>query len=129
MERAVTVHFDIAVPVTSSEPAGRKERRESRVLVVMAHGNGLCLVCEPGLVLDHLHENGSGASEDGFAFAGHGVDHEPLPDGVYVGELVFIDDGPGDWPGSREVAVSLRKTRLATVEEWTAHLNGEWPWT
>ncbi len=106
----------------------KEARSKSRVLVVMMHGEGLCLCCEPGLVLDYLHEGGGSASEDGFVLEDHGVDHAELPDGIYVGELSLIDDGPGDYPGTREVCPALSGVRLATVEEWKAHLRGEWPW-
>lgn len=86
----------------------KEARSKSRVLVVMMHGEGLCLCCEPGLVLDYLHEGGGSASEDGFVLEDHGVDHAELPDGIYVGELSLIDDGPGDYP-ARETMALLQK--------------------
>ena len=45
--------------------------------------------------------------------------------GVVVG---LTDDGPGDWPGSREVRLGFASMRPATKEEWDAHCGGLWPW-
>ena len=101
---------------------------KSRVLVVFAYGAGLVLACEDGVALDFIRENGSGASIDGFVLDKESVDHGPQADGVYIGVLSLVDDGPGDWPGSRECAPALRDVRPATEAEWTAHLSGEWPW-
>jgi len=101
---------------------------KSRVLVVFAYGAGLALACEDGVALDFIRETGSGASIDGFVLDTGGVDYEPQADGVYIGVLSLVDDGPGDWPGSRECAPTLRDVRPATAAEWTAHLSGEWPW-
>ncbi len=50
------------------------------------------------------------------------------PDGVYLFELFFEDDGPGDSPGTRETVLSVKSDRPVTVEEWNAHVSGEWPW-
>jgi hypothetical protein len=55
-------------------------------------------------------------------------DHEPQPDGIYIAELVFVDEGPGDWPGSRETSIGVRNWRLATAAEWEEYVEGNWPW-
>jgi hypothetical protein len=117
-------------PVDFSAAERRIEQRtKSRALVVMAHGKGLCVSCEPGVALDFIHENDSTATEDGFVLDQASVDYcETLPDGVYYGVLVLLDDGPGDAPGSREFFASLTSVRLATAEEWHSHLRGEWAW-
>jgi hypothetical protein len=113
-----------AFTVVKEEP-----RRVCRTLFVLAHGTGAALVCEPGAPLEFLSENGHGANEDGFLLEKEGIDFDAgLPDGVYVGTLSLVDDGPGDWPGSREFCARLDDVRLATADEWKAHLAGQWPW-
>lgn len=56
------------------------------------------------------------------------LDHAPHPDDVYMAELVLVDDGPGDVPGTREHLASIRNLRRVTREEWEAFLLDEWPW-
>jgi len=121
---------DLTLAAVAGEPVRREDSpRKSRVLVVMAHGVGLCLYCEPGIVLDYIHETYGFLPEDGFPLDKGGVDYDAaLPNGVYYGVLSLVDDGPGDWPGSREVCPTLKDTRLATPEEWQAHLTDEIPW-
>lgn len=48
-------------------------------------------------------------------------------DGLYVWEGDYVDDGPGDWPGSRECRLD-GWWRRATDEEWARHGRDEWPW-
>jgi hypothetical protein len=103
-------------------------RRTSRVLVVFAHGEAMSLVCEPGLPLECLKEIGEVRGGGIDAFNLYGVDYETRQDGVYYGVLHIVDDGPGDWPGSREVTVCLKDVRPTTVGEWASHRRGEWPW-
>jgi hypothetical protein len=70
-----------------------------------------------------------GGGPDTFDAGRMNVDSDvPLEDGVYICDIKVEDDGPGDWPGSREVIPALRKPRRATKEEWAAHCRGEWPW-
>jgi hypothetical protein len=111
------------------EQKAAEGRRKARVVFVMAHGTGLALCCEESIVLDYLSEVGSGATVDGFPLDSHGVDYDTkLPDGVYMGVMSLVDDGPGDYPGSREVCPSLGDARLATADEWRAFIEGEYPW-
>ncbi len=117
----------VLVPATP-EALAAEHRTKSRVLVVYAHGQALALVCEPGITLDFIHESDSKANTDGFVLDEAVVDYGIMPDGVYYGVLSLVDDGPGDWPGSREVCPSLSDVRPVTADEWKAHLQGEWPW-
>jgi hypothetical protein len=80
---------------------------------------------EDGAVEDFIHDM---VGPDDFDLEKAGADYAPHADGVYVGTLKLVDDGPGDWPGSREVALQLCDTHLATEEEWRAYRDGEWPW-
>jgi hypothetical protein len=106
----------------------KEKRMRCRCLVVFAHGQGLVILCESGIPLDYLHDNGSGAGQDGFVLDNENVDYEKQPDGVYVGVLSLHVVGPGDWPGTYEHEPWLRDVRPITAEEWSYHLGGEWPW-
>jgi|GEM_PF-2503990 len=113
--------------------AAQKETREvartGKALVVVAHGKPYVLAWQAG---KHLAEvmAGHGADKDGFDPEKNGYDMGPAPngDGVYVCDLGWVDDGPGDWPGSREVLPSIKTWRPVTAEEWGYQRNGEWPW-
>jgi hypothetical protein len=109
-------------------PPQKDRKATSRVLVAFFFGEGLVLCCEKSVVLDFICEGGIGASEDGFTLDGAGVDYKLKPDGLYIGVLRLVDDGAGDYPGTREYMPSLADTRLATKREWRAHLAGDWPW-
>lgn len=41
-------------------------------------------------------------------------------DGVFVAFLKFVDDGPGDWPGTREWSLQATKVRPISEKEWRA---------
>lgn len=102
---------------------------EGRAVVVFAHGVGYALSydgCEA--VKDCISEAGGGF--DSFDLDVIGADYE-APDGfnICIASLRLIDDGPGDWPGSREVCLQLFDIRPATADEWAAYRRGEWPWT
>ena len=96
-------------------------------LIVVAHGDPLALCYDgPHHITEYIDES---FRRDAGSFAfGDEVDFAPVADGVYIAELLLVDDGTGDWPGSREVALQARNFRPATPAEWTAHLNEEWPW-
>lgn len=48
--------------------------------------------------------------------------------GVYVATAEMYDDGPGDYPGTREAAVRLVEQREITDAEWKAFREGDHPW-
>jgi hypothetical protein len=108
-----------------------------RMLLVFFHerellpdGGGFCLCWEADDAIgEYIHD--CGGSREPFALKDLPVDYDVAAvgaPGVYVARLRFVDDGPGDWPGSREVLLQLHDMRRATAEEWKAHLDGEWPW-
>jgi hypothetical protein len=102
--------------------------RTGKALVIVAHGKALVLAWQAG---DSLYEAmRQGGIKESFAPEDEGFDMGPAPsgDGIYVCDLGWVDDGPGDWPGSREVLPSIQAWRQATAEEWGRHLKNEWPW-
>lgn len=106
-----------------------KTRREGKALVVSFFGRAVAVVSDLGSVLRNiLGENGAGFDESG------GFDLEraqvrcAIPDGLYYVEIELVDDGPGDWPGGREVAAQVWFQREATSKEWEDHCEGLWPW-
>lgn len=113
-----------------SSPPGK---RTSKILVVVAHGKGLVVLCEDSSALRFVEEFGSGASCDGFVPEENAValeiPKEGLRDGVYIAELRVVDGGPESWemPHVRDYYAEIRDFRPATPEEWSAHLAGEWP--
>lgn len=106
------------------------------VLVVFQYGKGF-VICKGGATegdeeadaVDRFIDDagGSGTSGD-FSLEAAGVDHADLADGVWMGQLRLVDDGPGDYPGTREYALQLHDERRCTPEEWAAFLAGDWPW-
>jgi hypothetical protein len=95
-------------------------------LVVIIHGAGLVLCWDGPAYFKEFVSDARGGGNDSFTF--DCIDHEMIEDGLFIVELVLIDDGPGDWPGSRESCLHARNFRQATPEEWKAHLVGDWPW-
>jgi hypothetical protein len=107
-----------------------KDRKvTSKVIVAIAHGEGLVLLCEESAALDFVHEGSSDADMDGFVCAAASVDLEEKPTGIYVGELRVVDGGPESWemPDIRDYYAQIDKLRPIEKEEWRAHLSGEWP--
>ena len=51
-------------------------------------------------------------------------DHADLPDGLYLCDVDFVDDGPRDWPGTRDGIPSIRDARLVTVDQLNRYLEG-----
>lgn len=94
----------------------------NQALIVVAHSKVL--------VLEVDVETGIGEWIDGMgeadAFA-EVAEWDMLP-GVWVCSVDLVDDGPGDWPGSRECRLDISKVRLPTPEEWSSHLAGEYIW-
>jgi hypothetical protein len=102
-----------------------KPKLVSRALVAFAFQQGFVLLHQLfGGVREYI-EDTCGTSE---TFDLDAADFAPQPDGMYIGELRLIDDGPGDWPGSREVCLSLQEVRPITKDEWEAFRDGDWPW-
>ncbi len=101
--------------------------RTGKALVVVAHGKTWVLAWQAG---EYLYEimTGQGTAKEGFAPEHEGFDMAIPGDGVYICDLGWVDDGAGDWQGSREVLPSIAAWRLATPEEWASHLKNEWPW-
>ena len=101
-----------------------------KVLVVFAFGKGFALVYNATDAMTQFLQD-SGAGSDGFDVSYVGIDYDRVSvtkDGVYIAELWFEDDGPGDSPGTRETCVQFATLRLATEDEWKEHLAGCWPW-
>lgn len=98
-----------------------------RALIVFAFQKGYAIAYQAKVAL-HEYIMDAGGELDCFDLEKIGADYAKHEDGLYVAELKLIDDGPGDYPGSREVCVSVVESRLATKEEWEAHRTGEWPW-
>lgn len=96
-------------------------------LVVVYSGRAIA-VCWNGT--DDFRSSASdwGVSGDTFDFEDCSIDHAPLEDGVYIGKLRFVDDGPGDWPGSREAIIQFHDERPATKAEWVSYAQNEYPW-
>lgn len=109
----------------------------NHALVVFAHGDGFVVCWEIGAdpeseALGQFIDDAGGGET--FDLAQVGVDcpragaGEVPPDGVYVVDMALADDGPGDWPGSREAVVQMSNFRLATADEWSKFRKGEYPW-
>jgi len=108
-------------------PNGAVKPGEGRVLFVVHHGIGqvLCHQLDPSVsewisdTLGHTNE----------AFHMECFGGVPIEEGVYVGELKMVDDGPADGSlGGREAVVDLVAHRLATEDEWKSHVGEEYPW-
>jgi hypothetical protein len=119
--------FNDFIAIRGNESEEKKMPSTSRVLVVSFFGKAFAILVEDSVALEFIKEGG-GFDVEGFSLEGASIDYGPLPDGVHIGILKLEDDGPGDWPGSREACVALRDVRPATKEEWEAHLAGDWPW-
>lgn len=107
-------------PLKKGEPHGR-------AMIVMHLGEGFVLAWDGDEgVYQWLEEIGGAES---FSMSRAGIDAGDLPDGLYIGEFKWVDEGPSDWPGAgNEASLAFVKARLATLEEWKHHLDGEWPW-
>ena len=102
-------------------------KSKGRALVVVAYSDPYALVWSAGEYLrDTIIE--AGGHTDGFALKNASFDHAMVEDGLFIAELSMVDDGPGDWPGTREFLLSVTSFRTATAEEWAHHCDGDWPW-
>lgn len=98
-----------------------------KVLVAVGPGDAMVLVADVAPGAHWLDE--FGVREDGFACEENGIDVACGEQGLFIGNLAVVDDGPGDWPGTRECAVVINELRPVTAAEWKAHCRGEWPWS
>lgn len=115
----ITEIVDLGPDPHANEPA--------RALMVFAHGIGQALVYSgPDPVRQFITD--TGGDQDTFDTERCPVDFQDPGDGLYIVELRIADDGPGDWPGSREGILQLHDPKPATREQWAAHCDGDWPW-
>jgi hypothetical protein len=102
----------------------------NEALVVFAHGKGFVLEHRAGGVVREFIHDAGGGGDSGFDLEACGVDCDAARwEGQLVsGRLKLVDDGPGDYPGTRECCLQLMDCRPATAEEWEHYRRGEWPW-
>jgi hypothetical protein len=97
----------------------REARRHANLaLVMMVHQTAHALLVDADEAIEMFI-----ADACGYAF-----DDVIADDGLWVCSLTLVDDGPGDWPGSRECRLQVTPERLATPDEWAAFRRDEWPW-
>jgi hypothetical protein len=87
----------------------------NKAIIAVIHGEGVCLYKE----IASWFDDSFGAGESEPFRIDEGVSYS-VPPGVWVVDLVFEDDGPGDWPGTREWMLCLENHRPPTQEEWEA---------
>lgn len=51
-----------------------------------------------------------------------------IENGIWTCTLSIVDDGPGDWPGSREGKLQIAPISITSPSEWKSFREGEWPW-
>lgn len=96
------------------------DTRPNRMLVAMGDSNIPCVL---------YHEGGSLTYDIDMVGATDvlGEIGKPPAPGIWVWEGGWEDDGPGDWPGTREVRLT-GKWRTATAEEVTSFRDDEHVW-
>lgn len=97
-------------------------------LVMFAYGKGYILtwVAEE-YIAQYISD--CGGSVDGFDLDYVTCTYtDPKCDGLMVANLSLVDDGPGDYSGTRECILQLDNWRPATEKEWTDFREGNWPW-
>jgi hypothetical protein len=114
-------------PATTIEFEDPHKDRVNRALVVQYQGRQLAVLYSANSWMRELL-SGMGADSGFYATEMNLESDLPDEDGVYVVDLVEVDYGPGDYPGTRETTVALRHPRRATKEEWVDHCLGMWPW-
>ena len=105
----------------------RAQTEPNRALIVFAHGYGNALYYTSDDEVQQWIQDCGGWS-DNFNTLTCSADYACPGEGVFVAEMRLADDGPGDWPGSRESVLQLFDIRPATEDEWKAWLNGDIPW-
>lgn len=99
---------------------------EGKALIVVAHGQGMVLIYQAVSWLEQFIHDVVG-NHDSFSLEKASADYN-LKDGIWVADLGLVDDGPGDWPGSRECLLQVKDAHPVTAEEWAFYLDGDWPW-
>jgi hypothetical protein len=112
---------------TNNEDSPRASTEHNRALIVFAHGEGDALYYTGDDDVQQFIQDCGGWAES-FDTINCGVDFEYPGDGVFVAEMKIVDDGPGDWPGSRESVLQLCDMRPITKDEWRAWLNADIFW-
>lgn len=102
--------------------------RSNKALVVCALGAAWVLTYEADDSIDVFIRD-CGGNDDGFDLLAASVDFKYPGDGLFVGDISIEDDGPGDWPGTREYTLALSAFRPATEAEFEAFRRSEYIWS
>src|SRR5271154_2373091 len=114
-------------PADEAREAGHAKKQESKVLLLVLHGEGQVLTWMAGIDMAEFVSSEHGP--EGGEFDAADVDFEVPLDGLYIGEFHHVDEGPSDWGSPyRETSLGIRKLRPATAAEWESHRRGEFPW-
>lgn len=112
----------------------REERKHvdpvtfTRALVLVLHGKALCLAWSADEGFDEWIMDGGATHGEPFALERAGIAYTYLGEGLHVGRFYAKNDGPCEWSGGDEYSIAFEPERMATAEEWTRHLDEEWPW-
>jgi hypothetical protein len=116
-------------PDTGFDSGYKEERPTDRALIVVYLGKCHVLL-HVGPHLDYLVDRGGLEDElnDWLIAVRAGWGYAACPDGVIVFEGGLVSTATSRTPAD-DVDEGLEGTgRLATAQEWEAHLHGEWPW-
>jgi hypothetical protein len=104
---------------TGDEKAERRATRPGKMLALFYLGKGFALTSQSGSsFMDDFVEQ-----SEGYALDDAPIDYElPTGDGLWIGRMRLVG------VGARECIVRVDEWRAPTLEEWSAHLRGEWPW-
>jgi hypothetical protein len=113
--------------MTAEEELAACSTPANKALLVVCHGAAYVVLYD---LADEIEEMilADGGDEEGFAVGDTSIDLPEMAGGVWTVSVRVIDDGPGDWPGSRESAIQFYDERLATAEEWQGFCRGALPW-
>ena len=104
----------------------QEEPEANKALVVFVHKIGVVLYYEAELC---IREEIGVTNEQPFGLDSAPIDFEtPKENGVYIMDLGLQDDGPGDWPGSREYILTLTNPVKITEEQWKKFSEDEILW-
>lgn len=117
-EQAFASFFD--TDIKTHERFALDRKKPSRAVVALSSG------CPGrGLILHAVGYDIAYEMEAGRRPSDIGLDG--APGGVWIWEGGYVDDGPGDWPGTREYRLE-GTFREPTKEEWDNIENDEIPW-